>query len=260
MKKEKARIISDLARNLYIMCTLSRDQIKNITAFWKAMICFISPENASFVEKIHVSYSSCVREAHRRSALINARHIEEFRNCLNFSLSLDTARFDQDHFVSCVGRFGFVDGIVQEILLFEKISVTTGQGIARFVFEKLQEKNCDFSKLISITTDGASNMTGQARGMANEMIKIVNEKCHTNKQVGVDVYCLWCIDHRLNLVAQDFKEVPNINFVITFIKWITASDRLASKSFFCPEKKPDNKKRKKSRLLLKRAGCSSGIP
>ena len=75
-----------------------------------------------------------------------------------------------------------------------------------------------------MTTDGASNMTGQARGMANEMIKMVNENCNANKVVGVDVHCLWCIDHRLNLAAQDFKEVPNINLVIAFIKWIRSSD------------------------------------
>ena len=51
MQNEKAKIISVLARNLYIMRTLSRSQIKNITSFWKAMICFISPENASFRRK-----------------------------------------------------------------------------------------------------------------------------------------------------------------------------------------------------------------
>ena len=42
MQNEKAKIISVLARNLYIMCTLSQDPIKNVTSFWKAMICFIS--------------------------------------------------------------------------------------------------------------------------------------------------------------------------------------------------------------------------
>ena len=50
--------------------------------------------------------------------------------------------------------------------------------------------------------------------------------------IGVDVHCLWCIDHRLNLVTQDFKEVPGINFVITFAKWLTANDRLVSYTLF----------------------------
>ena len=72
--------------------------------------------------------------------------------------------------------------------------------------------------------------------MASEMVRLINGQLNTNKRVGVDVHCLWCIDHRLNLVAQDLREVPNINFVITFIKWITASDRLVSYTLFVRRK------------------------
>ena len=80
--------------------------------------------------------------------------------------------------------------------------------------------------------------------MANEIIRMANEKHHTNKRIGVDVHCLWCIDHRLNLVAQDFKEVENINFVNKFLKWITAGDRLASYTSFVAMRFPNDKKKK----------------
>ena len=113
-----------------------------------------------------------------------------FRDCYFFSLALDTAQFGRDNFLSCVGRFGFADKITQEIIIFEKVAGTRGQELARFIFDRLDENNCDFTKMISITTDGASNMTGQAHGMANEMIKIVNEKYHLNKRIGIDVHCL----------------------------------------------------------------------
>ena len=91
-------------------------------------------------------------------------------------------------------------------------------------------------------------MIGQNTGMANEMVKLANEKHHLNKMIGVDVHCLWCIAHRLNLVAQDFKEVENINFVIKFAKWITASDRLVSYTAFLKTRHP-NKKEKDSATL-----------
>ena len=68
--------------------------------------------------------------------------------------------------------------------------------------------------------------------MACELIKRANQKQNINMRIGVDVHCLWCIDHRLNLVTQDFKEVPGINFVITFAKWLTANDRLVSYTLF----------------------------
>ena len=225
------------------MCTLTKDQIKNVTAFWKAMISFITPDAERTAKKIHVSYTGCLREAQRRCASINETHREMFQKCLYFSLALDTAQFGQDNFLSCVGRFGFDDRIQQEIII-EKVSATTGEDLARFVFGKLEEKNCDFSKMISITTDGATNMIGQEHGMANEMIKMANEKYGLNKRLGVDVHCLWCIDHRLNLVVQDFKEVEGINFVIKFLKWITASDRLVSYTSFMRMRFPNIKKKK----------------
>ena len=56
IQMKKAKIVSVLAQHLYIMCTLSKEQIKNITSFWKTMLCFISPENTRFAKKIHVSY------------------------------------------------------------------------------------------------------------------------------------------------------------------------------------------------------------
>ena len=52
ISNEKAKIVSVLAKNLYVMCTLSKDQMKNLTAFWKAMIVFISPKSTPTTKKI----------------------------------------------------------------------------------------------------------------------------------------------------------------------------------------------------------------
>ena len=242
-RNEKAKIVSVLAQNLYIMCTLTKDQIKNVTSFWKAMIAFIAPEYTDIAKKIHASYSSCLREAQRKREAIEARHLELFRDCLYFSLALDTAQFGRDTFLSCVCRFGFDECVFQEIILFDKIYQKTGHDLADFVFEKLNAKNCDFTKMVSITTDGAKNMIGQFSGMANEIVKMANERYGTSRRFGADVHSVWCIDHRLNLVAQDFKEVPNINFVLAFINWITANERLVSYSAFA--RRTQRRKKKK---------------
>ena len=150
--------------------------MKNLTAFWKTMIAFIAPEAEATANKIHMSYTGCLREAQKRSAAIQTRHLEMFRNCWFFALAIDTAQFGRSHFMSCVARFGFEDHISQEILFFDKVSETTGRKMAKFVVDKLEEKNCDFSKMVSITTDGAANMIGQNTGMANEIVKLMNEK------------------------------------------------------------------------------------
>ena len=97
------------------------------------MMVFIAPEAEATASKIHVSYAGCLREAQKSCASINTRHLEMFRDCWFFALAVDTAQFGRNHFMSCVGRFGFEDRISQEILFFEKVSETTGQKLGKFV-------------------------------------------------------------------------------------------------------------------------------
>ena len=104
-----------------------------------------------------------------------------------------------------------------------------------------------------MATDGAQNMRSQERGLGIELIKIVNDQKNTNIQLGVDVHPVWCIDHRLNLVAQDFLEVENINFVLTFVRWITGSDRLVSYTAFA--RTHQETKKKKCHRSPKQDGC-----
>ena len=119
-------MVSVLAQNLYMMCTLSKSQMKTITSFWKEMIGFIAPEAAPTANKIHVSYTTCLREAQRRYDEAEERHRKMFRDCLHVSIAVDTSQFGQDNYLSCVGRFGFEDSISQEILIFEKTTAKTG--------------------------------------------------------------------------------------------------------------------------------------
>ena len=107
IEKAKAKIVSVLAQNLYVMCCLTKDQMKNITAFWKAVMVFISPQTASTSKRIRASYNTCLREAERRYDAGLERQCEMFDECAHFSIALDTAQFGQDNFLSCVGRFGF---------------------------------------------------------------------------------------------------------------------------------------------------------
>ena len=87
-----------------------------------------------------MSYTGCVREAQRRYDMIQTKHLEMFRDCLHFSLAVDMAQFGQDHFLSCIGRFGFDDRISQVVLLFDKVAKKTGDKVARFIFDKLVDK------------------------------------------------------------------------------------------------------------------------
>ena len=109
---------------------------EKITRFWKAMISFLAPEYTDIAQRIHASYSSCLRHAERRRVELETRQTQMFRDSLYFSLAIDTAQFGRDHFLSCVCRFGTDDRIFQENVLFDKISEKTGRDLAKIVFEK----------------------------------------------------------------------------------------------------------------------------
>ena len=115
------------------------------------MISFITPEATPFVNKIHVSYTGCVREAQRRYDMIQTKHLEMFRDCLYFSLAVDMAQLGQDRFLSYIGRFGFDDRISQVVLLFDKVAEKTGDKVARFVFDRLNEKKNAISQSSSLS-------------------------------------------------------------------------------------------------------------
>ena len=112
------------------------------------MIAFITPEAAPIAKKIHVSYTSCLREAQRRYDEAQERHRRFFRECVHFSLAVDTAQFGQDKFLSCVGRFGFAKKIEQELLIFGKVDGTTGNDLARYIFENWTKRG-EFSQCSS---------------------------------------------------------------------------------------------------------------
>ena len=65
-----------------------------------------------------------------------------------------------------------------------------------------------------------------------------------NLRRGIDVFCLWCLDHRLNLVAKDFVLVKNINLVLMFLKWITASEMLVKYTRFQTTNSPGVKRKR----------------
>jgi hypothetical protein len=59
-------------------------------------------------------------------------------------------------------------------------------------------------KLIGITTDGASNMTGCHAGLATRIERVAN----------AGFFCVWCAAHQLDLVVQArFKSMFNERFV-----------------------------------------------
>ena len=98
---------------------------------------------------------------------------------------------------------------------------SSGDEMASFPLSKLRER-LFFSKLVSVTTDGASNMIGYERGLFACFCRLLkttdtleNDKINAIKNV-------WCFAHRMNLVTRDMREVPSLNDDFTVADWITS--------------------------------------
>ena len=150
-------------------------------------------------------------------------HQQLFRIMQEFFLAVDTALFGQEHILSCSTRFVFDCRIEQMTLFYSICHATTGDELARFVFEKLKEFNVPFGKLRSVATDGAKSMIGSFNGMVPQLRRMINRE---NSSQLSSFKSVWCLAHRLNLVITDFQRVPFINSVFLFAK-VFASKRKA---------------------------------
>ena len=141
------------------MCTLSKSLMKAITSFWKAMISFLSQEAGAAAKKIHVSYSSCVRQAQKNMR----RCKKDSANCSRIVSTSQLLRIHRNSVETTSSRVladsGLRTGFPKRSSFGQSHRIDwAGNGK---IFWKLDEKCRDFSKLVSITTDGASNMASQ---------------------------------------------------------------------------------------------------
>ena len=200
------------------MLSLSKKQMDVLNRFIKAVLVFIDHDNIPLSNKIHSGYLSCIRESvsHCQSTDIVVQSC--FETCQKFSLALDTALFGQDHVLECSVRFSFMDHLEQFPLFFTVCDASTGHDLASLVFNRLRRLNAPFHKLVSISTDGASNMVGQYNGMFQCFKSLVQQELGS---VSCSLTQVWCLAHRINLVISDFDNVDDINSVFRFCDWFS---------------------------------------
>ena len=97
--------------------------------------------------------------------------------------------------------------------------------MALFIFKKLEENNAKFDKLVSITTDGASNMLGKDNGMVRTIRHLIDQKLIVRNGSLSLVHSVWCFAHRLNLVLKDVISSNPIDIVKAFCDWFTIKRR-----------------------------------
>ena len=176
----KAKIISNFMKNVFVHLSLTKNQIDVMNRVIKTIILLVSPQNKTFTDHIHAGYLSCVRDGARKVSDQQTVFEESFRSCTHFALAFDTALFGQEHVLSCIVRFTFENRVTQMPLFFSACDSTTGEGLADFVFGKLDGLNVPFEKLSCVSTDGAASMIGMTNGMVARLKRLIARKVGSN--------------------------------------------------------------------------------
>ena len=150
---------------MFVSAGMSKSQIDTMNKVVKVILVMATPKNNQIARKVHAGYLSCRREAMKQHDKRDLYVESCFEKCKYFSLAVDTALFGQEHVLSCTTRFAFMDRMEQLTLFYAVCHGTTGEELARFLFDKIKQINVPFEKLVSIATDGAKNMIGAANGM-----------------------------------------------------------------------------------------------
>ena len=215
-------LISSVMRKVFVSLSMTRSQIDTISRLFKCILLILSEDNTMIAKQIHSNYNSCLRDAWEKGEERDVFIEDCFRRCEFYSLALDTALFGQEHIMSCTVRFVFESDVMQLPLFMALCYASSGEEMASFVLTKLREKNAIFNKLVSVTTDGASNMIGKDRGFFACFCRLLKTTGTLQPHEVDSIINVWCFAHRMNLVTRDMKEAPGMNDIFSFADWITS--------------------------------------
>ena len=124
----KARVITSLLRKISIILSLSKTQNEQLLSFWKTMVIFINPRNEEIANKIHASYSTCLRQC-LRDQMDEKRQCQQYmKDCSHFSIALDSALIRRAHVLSCFARFAINEPFIQ-VPLFSRYVLSNQERI-----------------------------------------------------------------------------------------------------------------------------------
>ncbi|KAK1327671.1 hypothetical protein QTO34_012960 [Cnephaeus nilssonii] len=134
----------------------------------------------------------------------------DIRKCKYFSISLDETTDVTSHAqLAIIGRYS--DGLTMREELIKLVSVSTsksGSEICKVVIQTFRDLSIDISKVVSVTTDGASNMVGGKVGF----VKLFT------KAIGHQIVPFHCIIHQEALCAKaGFTDFNDLMSVVTKI-------------------------------------------
>ncbi|XP_033971718.1 general transcription factor II-I repeat domain-containing protein 2-like [Trematomus bernacchii] len=179
----------------------------------------VCPEKKDVFNAVSLSASTITRRIEEIGGNVYAQLQQKTKEFDFFSLALDESTDVQDTAQLLI----FIRGVSANFEMCEELAAlqslkgtTTGEDIFGKVCQTMEELDLDWSKLASITTDGAPSMVGASRGLIGRMNREMEERGLT---APLQIHCLI---HQQALCCKVLKWDSVMKVVVSCINFIRA--------------------------------------
>ncbi|XP_033991047.1 general transcription factor II-I repeat domain-containing protein 2-like [Trematomus bernacchii] len=179
----------------------------------------VCPEKKDVFNAVSLSASTITRRIEEIGGNVYAQLQQKTKEFDFFSLALDESTDVQDTAQLLI----FIRGVSANFEMCEELAAlqslkgtTTGEDIFGKVCQTMEELDLDWSKLASITTDGAPSMVGATRGLIGRMNREMEERGLT---APLQIHCLI---HQQALCCKVLKWDSVMKVVVSCINFIRA--------------------------------------
>ncbi|XP_075933644.1 general transcription factor II-I repeat domain-containing protein 2-like [Anarhichas minor] len=179
----------------------------------------VCPEKKDVFNAVSLSASTITRRIEEIGGNVYAQLQQKTKEFYFFSLALDESTDVQDTAQLLI----FIRGVSANFEMCEELAAlqslkgtSTGEDIFGKVCQTMEELDIDWSKLASITTDGAPSMVGASRGLIGRMNREMEERGLT---APIQVHCLI---HQQALCCKVLKWDSVMKVVVSCINFIRA--------------------------------------
>ncbi len=187
----------------------------------------VCPDKKDVLNAVSLSASTITRRIEEMGENVYAQLQEKVKEFDFFALALDESNDVQDTAQLLI----FLRGVSSNFEVSEELAAlqslkgtTTGEDIFGKVCQMMGELGLDWSKLVSIITDGAPSMVGASRGLIGCMNREMEERCLSPP---LQVHCLI---HQQALCCKVLKWESVMKVVVSCINFIRAN-RLKHRQF-----------------------------
>lgn len=149
-----------------------------------AVVEEVCPDKKVVLNAVSLSASTITRRIEEMGNNVYAQLQEKVKEFIYFALALDESNDVQDTAQLLI----FLCGVNSNFELSEELAAlqslkgtTTGEDIFGKACQTMEELGLDWSKLVSITTDGAPSMVGTSRGLIGRMNREMEEEVSPNR-------------------------------------------------------------------------------